>query len=54
MFKKKEQFKNVIYVVLSAKLKGESITYEPNSIVELSQLMAHKQFTIPEDIVAQC
>jgi cGMP-dependent protein kinase len=52
VFKKASDHKGCIYVLLNTELRGTTLTYEPNSIVELAQLLERKALRVKEDMVA--
>lgn len=52
VFKKQSQHKGCIYVLLNTQLKGQTWKYEPNSIIEMTQILDHKYVKIKQDMIA--
>ena len=52
VFQKKSQHLSCIYVLLNTALSSPSGKYEPNSIIEIAQLLDKKNMTVKDDMVA--
>jgi hypothetical protein len=52
VFKKGSEHKGCIYVLLNTELKGQSVVFSPNGVVEAAELLDKKQIKVREDMVA--
>ena len=52
VFKKGSEHKGCIYVLLNTELKGQSVVFSSNGVVEAAELLDKKQIKIREDMVA--
>ena len=52
VFKKNEEYTKGIFVLLNTDVKGQTVTYKANSVIEANQLLDKKGFKVKEDLLA--